>query len=161
MQKLLAALTTTLVLCLGTNAVAENSLGIPLLVKETSGGHVPPDRTGWGSKVSIYGNGKVIESYRKNADSPWKQTLLAVLSHQVIDNIEAFVAALAPGDIVFSDEPACADAPSTTYSARTANNDVIDFAATVDCRDGILGGFYDAERLKEMLDGFDSLWPRT
>ncbi len=143
---------------MGSMAQAEMNMGIPLLEKETSGGHVPPDYYGWGEKLSVYTNGKVILSKRANYDSPWTHELLAVIADNVIDKITESVASLEQGELVFpEDEPECTDVPTTTYLAKNAAGHQISFAEQRACRLGVLENFYAAYNLEQILNGLHAL----
>lgn len=157
MKHLSLALMALILLVQGNLAYAESSLGTPLIAKETGGGFVPPDLQGWGKKLSIYSNGKVIESSRENYQSPWNHQLLAVLSRDVVTEIASIVATLEPGEIIFPDEPECTDLPTTTYTAKNGQGNLVQFAQNMACRFGTLENFYEAHHLKAILEGLDAL----
>jgi hypothetical protein len=153
MKKLFCALMALGLLLQATNAIAST----PILTVETYGGFVPPDRQGWGEKLIVYPNGRVITSYRPNFETSWDNQLIATLSAEVMGEITMALNDLSPGQLSFPDDPECTDMPVTTYSAKNGQGDSVEFAQIVACRVGYLESFNKSYTLKSILDGLKTV----
>lgn len=143
-----------LILLLVTNGLFANPLGTALFEKTISGGFVPPEMTGWSTKVSISSDGSVYISKKRNENSPWEHNLVALLSFETMLKLHAIADNVVAGQLIFDDAPACTDTPVTTYTATNSSQEPIVFAQIVACNTGYLDSFYGGYQLQNLLDGF-------
>lgn len=126
-----------------------------LLLKEESGGYVPPARQGWGHKITVFDDGRVVESYKANFASVWEDSSLGTLSPMVIAELRRDLGDIVAGELTFPSIPECADAPGTTFQGRNARGEMIEFGATIACRTGLLESFFQSYRFIKILEAID------
>ena len=134
-----------------------NSSTYILLEKKTAGGYVMPEHQGWESGIIITVSGKVSGYYKQSHQHQTDYFPLGNLNTASLDMIHRTLESLPEHEeLQFPNVPICADAPWTEYKAWSSYEKT--FAATRQCRDGLLKDFYKGKNLKNLLDGYDALF---